>query len=226
MMSEQIELTSRTALADVVADKIKKQLRLKQYKAGDKLPSEPELMQRFGVGRSSIREAVRILANCGLVQVKQGLGTFVLPSEGLHEPLHQRLKRAGNEDLKEVRQLLELKAAEKAALQRTQKDIAKMTSLLNKRKRAGIKGDTEECIEADIQFHISIVEASKNEILADLYKTIAVQIKKSFTLVHEDTSLFLEKQELHEALLQSIIKKDAKAAWNCVAEITGQSILL
>lgn len=172
------------------------------------------------------REAVRILANCGLVQVKQGLGTFVILNEGLNEPLHQRLKRADNKDLKEVRQLLELKAAEKAALNRTAKDIARMSSLLKKRKTAAQMQDIEACIEADIQFHIAIAETSKNDILADLYKTIAVQIKKSFTLVHEDTSLFLEKHQLHEDLLQSIVDKDAKKAWKCVAEITGQIALL
>ncbi len=226
MMSTHDEPAIRFSLADAVANKLKSLVKSGKYKSGDKLPSEPELMQQFGVGRSSIREAVRILTNCGLVDVKQGLGTFVNLNEGLNEPLHQRLKRAGNDDLKEVRQLLELKAAEKAALNRTQKDIIKMSSLLKKRKAAAEKQDTEACIEADIQFHITIAEASKNDILADLYKTIAVQIKKSFAMVHGDTSLFLEKQQLHEDLLQSIINKDAKKAWKCIARITGQTVLL
>ncbi len=225
MMSTMIEPAVRFPLADTVSSKLKNLIKSGTYKPGDKLPSEPELMQQFAVGRSSIREAVRILVNCGLVNVKQGLGTFVILNEGLHEPLHQRLKRADNEDLKEVRQLLELKSAEKAALNRTTKDIAKLTSLLKKRNAAAVKGETGDCIEADIQFHIAIAEASKNEILADLYKTIAVQIKQSFTMVHEDTNKFIEKQKLHEDLLQSIIDKDAKKAWKCVAKITGQTVL-
>lgn len=223
MMSTQVQPPVRSSLADAIVEKIKNLIKSGKYKAGDKLPSEPELMQQFAVGRSSIREAVRILANCGLVNVKQGLGTFVILNEGLNEPLHRRLQRAGNEDLKEVRQLLELKAAEKAALNRTQRDITKMTSILKRRKAAAEKHNIEACIEADIQFHIAIAETSKNEILADLYKTIAVEIKKSFTLVHEDTSLFLEKQPLHEDLLQSIVDKDPKKAWRCAAEITGQT---
>lgn len=213
-------------LADVVAENLKNLIKSGNFKTGDQLPSEPELMQKFAVGRSSIREAIRILANCGLVNVKQGLGTFVTLNEGLDEPLHQRLKRVGNKDLQEVRELLELKAAEKAAINRTQKDIVKLTSLLNKRKKTAEKQDTQACIEADIMFHIAIAEASKNDILADLYKTIAVQIKKSFKIVHEDTSKFLERQPLHEDLLQSIIDKNPKRAWRCVAQITGQTVLL
>ncbi len=226
MMNTNIEPAIRTHLADVVAGNLKKLIKSGSYKTGDKLPSEPELMQQFGVGRSSIREAVRILANCGLVEVKQGLGTFVLLNEGLQEPLHQRLKRAGNDDLKEVRQLLELKAAEKAALNRTQKDIANLSSILKKRKLAAEREQIEACIEADIEFHVAIAEASKNEILADLYKSISVQIKKSFVMLHDDTSQFLEKHALHEELLQSIIDKNAAAAWKCVAQITGQTVLL
>jgi len=179
-IKENIQPAVHATLAEVVAGNLKMLIKSGKFKTGDQLPSEPELMQQFGVGRSSIREAVRILANCGLVNVKQGLGTFVTLSQGIDEPLHQRLKRVGNEDLKEVRQLLELKAAEKAALNRTPKDILKLSALLKKRKQAAEKQDTEDCIEADIQFHIAIAEASKNDILADLYKTIAVQIKKVF----------------------------------------------
>lgn len=226
MMSEIIEPALRTGLADVIADKIKALIKSGKFKTGDKLPSEPELMQQFAVGRSSIREAVKILANCGLVQVKQGLGMFVTLTEGLSEPLHQRLERAGNADLKEVRQLLELKAAEKAAQNRTAKDISKMKALLKRLRTAAENNDVSTCIDTDVQFHIALAEASKNEILADLYKTIAVQIKKSFQVKMEDTKQVLEKQQLHEDLLQSIIDKDAKAAWKYIADITGQSTMI
>ncbi len=226
MMNEDLKPVIRTALADSVAGNLKSLIKSRKYKPGDKLPSEPELMKLFSVGRSSIREAVRILANCGMVNVRQGLGTFVELNEGIDEPLHQRLKRAGNADLQEVRQLLELKAAEKAAENRTQKDIIKLTGLLKKRNLAAERQEVNACIEADIQFHIAIAEASKNEILADLYKTIAVQIKKSFSIIHETTSEFSKKQQLHEDLLQSIVDKDAKKAWKCVAEITGQTALI
>lgn len=224
MMSEQFKPVVKT-LSDAVADNLKQLIKSGRYKSGDKLPSEPELMQQFGVGRSSIREAVRILSNCGLVDVKQGLGTFVNLNEGLDEPLHQRLKRAEESDLKEVRRLLEVKAAEKAAINRTQKDVAKMTSLLKKRKIAAEKGQTQASIELDIEFHNAVADASGNEILADLYRTISIQIKKMFIVLLEDTSKLIEKHQLHEDLLQSIIDKNSKKALHYATRITEETVL-
>lgn len=224
-MTKQIEPVKRQALADTVAGNLKQLIKSGNFKSGDKLPSEPVLMEQFGVGRSTIREAVRILSNCGLLNVKQGLGTFINLNEGLDEPLHQRLKRADKSDLREVRQLLEVKAAEKAALNRTQKDIARMTSLLKKRKIAAEKQQTQACIDIDIEFHIAVAEASGNEILADLYRTIAVQIKKMFVVLLEDTSKFVEKQKLHEDLLKSIADKDQKKALEYATIITEETVI-
>src|ERR1700761_2775609 len=124
---------ARHSLADAVVGRLQQQLSLGVYQPGDKLPSEPELMAQFGVGRSTIREAVRILANTGLVTVRQGSGTLVEAQRGIAEPLPQRLRRADASDLDEVRQLLEMKIAEKAALHRAKKDITKMRMLLAKR---------------------------------------------------------------------------------------------
>jgi len=225
MMNKQLKPVMRTALADTVAGNLKQLIKSGKYKSGDKLPSEPELMQHFGVGRSSVREAVRMLANCGLLNVKQGLGTFVNLNEGLDEPLHQRLKRAGKADLREVRQLLEVKAAEKAALNRTQKDITRMASLLKKRKQTAEKQQTQACIDLDIDFHIAVADASGNEILADLYRTIAVQIKKMFIVLLEDTSKFIGKHKLHEDLLQSIIDKNPKKALQYATKITEETVI-
>ena len=173
-------IVKRSGVCDEVVSNLQEQIASGKLKKGDKLPSEPELMQQFGVGRSSIREAIRILATTGLISVKQGLGTFVEMQNGTPIPWYKRLQSSTAEDLNEVRQLLELKIAEKAALNRSQKDIAILKKLLKKRFDAAKKNLPDECIEADIQFHIAIADAAKNDILADLYKNIAAQIKKSF----------------------------------------------
>jgi len=67
-------------------------------------------MQEFGVGRSSVREAVRLLVSSGLVRVQQGVGTFVLARQPPAQPLAKRLLRESGQDLKEVRQLLKTKS--------------------------------------------------------------------------------------------------------------------
>lgn len=216
-------IIKRSGVCDEVFNKLQRQISSGKLKKGHKLPSEPELMVQFGVGRSSIREAIRMLANTGLVKVRQGLGTFVEIKNGTPIPWYKRLESSTAKDLNEVRQLLELKIAEKAALNRTQKDIHILSRLLKKRLDAAQKNLPFECIEADIQFHIAVAEAAKNDILADLYKNIAAQIKKSFREAYTNTELFVIKHSVHEELLQSIIEKDPKKAVKCVSEITGDT---
>lgn len=222
-MSKATHPLPRHNLADAVVGKLQQQLSLGEYQVGQKLPSEPELMEQFGVGRSTIREAIRILANTGLLHVRQGSGTFVAMQQGIAEPLAQRLRRADARDLDEVRQLLEMKIAEKAALHRSKKDIEKMKVLLKKRDMAAKAGDTEAAIQTDIQFHVAIAAASRNDILADLYKTFAEQVIRHFREVHHSTESFIQSQHWHEALLKSIVDQDPKKAWQWAAKIVGVS---
>lgn len=214
-------LIQRKSLAEEVASKLQEQISLGHYKINEKLPIEAELMKSFGVGRSSIREAMKLLANSGLLRIQQGVGTFVQEVNTTREPMDQRLMRANVQDLDEVRQLLELKIAEKAAINRSEDDIIAMKKHLSNRMIAANEGNIEECIEADVQFHIAIAEASKNEILADLYKSASVHLKKGFLHLYPDTKIFLETSAIHEQLLKSIIAKDPKKAWNTVAKIIG-----
>lgn len=214
-------LIQKKSLAQEVATKIEEQINLGHYKVNEKLPIEAELMKSFGVGRSTVREAMKILANSGLLRIQQGLGTFVESLNSTREPMNQRLMRANVQDLDEVRQLLEMKIAEKAAINRTEDDITAMKEHLENRMIAANEGKLEECVEADIQFHIAIATASKNEILADLYKSVSVYLKKGFLHLYEETKIFQDTCAIHEQLLESIIAKDSKKAWNTVAKIIG-----
>ncbi|MFL9481752.1 FadR/GntR family transcriptional regulator [Chitinophagaceae bacterium LWZ2-11] len=209
----------RQNLAAEVAKRLQEQIAKGDYAIDQKLPTEPELMEQFGVGRSSIREAVRLLLNAGLVRVQQGLGTFVASLQPLNDPLSQRLQQGKYDELNEVRVLLEGKIAEKAALNRTIEDIEKMKQFLKDRKTFGKANNAPACIKADIHFHITIAEASKNSIMLDLYKTIALQMKQSFIERFTDTTTFTETQDLHESLLQSIIDRDAKKVLTWVNKI-------
>ncbi|SFP03813.1 DNA-binding transcriptional regulator, FadR family [Pseudarcicella hirudinis] len=214
-------LIKRKSLAEELAEKLQELISEGFYAINQKLPIESELMKSFGVGRSTVREAIKILVNSGYLRVRQGLGTFVEDHSGINEPLTRRLKRATSEDMDEVRELLEMKIAEKAALKRTQEDIEKISSFLEKRVKAAQYNLLEECVEADIQFHISIAEASKNDILADLYKTLCIRLKNIFLTQFSNTEVFIKTESLHRDLLNSIIDQDAKSAWQTVAKITG-----
>ena len=140
------QIIQRRSLADEVAAQLQQQIALGTYAAGRQLPVEPELMKQFGVGRSTIREAIKLLVNSGLLRVQQGVGTFVETTEGIKESLPQRLKRADMADLDEVRQLLEMKVAEKAAANRTSSDLKKIRKWLGLRKQTATDGQLEACI--------------------------------------------------------------------------------
>ena len=221
MIKTKNNLLQRHSLADAVVSKLQQQLSLGEYQPGEKLPSEPELMEQFGVGRSTIREAIRILANTGVLSVRQGSGTFVQEQMGITEPLSQRLRRAAAQDLDEVRQLLEMKTAEKAALHRSKKDIEKMKTLLKQWEIAAKAGDTEGAILADIQFHMAIASAGRNDILADLYRTFAEHLTRHFRQLHHNTEAFIRTQQLHESLLKSIVDQNPEKAWEWSSKIVA-----
>ncbi|MDR6944391.1 FadR/GntR family transcriptional regulator [Mucilaginibacter pocheonensis] len=212
----------KRSLAEEVAEQLRAAIADGKYQAGEQLPTEPELMKQFGVGRSSVREAIRILANSGLLRVQQGVGTFIEAPAGITEPFHQRLKRAESQDLDEVRQLLEMKIAEKAAANHTATGIKKIKAMLDKRNALAKTGPLEDCIQADIDFHMSIAEAAGNPILTDLYQSFSLQLKSWFLKVHVNMDKFRETDILHEDLYESIKARDGKKAWNCIAKIINK----
>ena len=84
----------KKSLAEEVSSLIREQINDGKLTKGEKLPTEPELMKLFGVGRSTVREAIKMLVNMGYLSVQQGRGTFVESVTETNEPFHQRLKRA------------------------------------------------------------------------------------------------------------------------------------
>ncbi|AFD09423.1 FadR/GntR family transcriptional regulator [Solitalea canadensis] len=217
-----LAIIKRKSLADEVADRIKEMITSGNYTIGDKLPTEPELMQQFGVGRSSIREAMKILSNNGFTRVQQGTGTFVTSLIGNAEMLSNCLNKARYEELNEVRFFLEEKIVDKAVLQRTDANIEKMRHFLELRKKYAAEQNIVDTIQADIDFHTTIAEAAGNTIMLELYQTVAQHIKSAFSQIHKDTTAFIESQTVHEALLQAIIDKNATKAVLLAAGISQQ----
>lgn len=204
-------IIQKKSLADMIAETLKQQITEGTYRVGDKLPTEPELMKTFGVGRSSVREAVKLLVNMGVVRVQQGSGTFVaVPSN--NDDVNIKMSTADRTELDEVRKILDIAIVEKAVARRTEKDIERMRASLEKRKVNAEKGLLEECIEADLNFHIAIAEAAHNRILADIYRSAATHLLSEFNRIYDGTDCFINSQTSHEKLLKHIIAGDLKNA--------------
>lgn len=214
-------MVEKKSLADVVAQRLREEIENGQYAVEDRLPTEPELMRSFGVGRSSVREAIRILVNSGYLRVQQGVGTFVERIRG-NEPLSNWLGRAHIGDLVEVRELLEPRIAGKAASNRTESDLEAMEEKLKQRKALAESGDIGACIRTDLEFHLAIASACGNDILRDLYKSLSEHVLKWFIATYKDTEIFKGTQGAHEELFRHIKAGSAEKAVIAAGNIIGK----
>jgi DNA-binding FadR family transcriptional regulator len=207
------KIIERKSLSEVVAEHLQGQIQSGMYQLQQQLPSEHQLTREFGVGRSSIREAIRKLENNGMVRVQQGLGTFVIALTPAGESLSKLLHASEDEDVAEVREVLEGKIVEKAALNRTEEDIREMKAALEKRNKAADQNKLLPWLEADIAFHLSVAAACKNPVLNNLYKSFAEQqLKQSIKKNYAEQVSMHRLTELHIQLLNAIIgKQPAKA---------------
>lgn len=214
-------IIQKKSLADIVAEQLRRQIAEGVYAIGDKLPTEPELMKTFKVGRSSIREAVKLLVNMGVVQVRQGAGTFVSEASSANGSGID-LSIADRTELDEVRKILDIAIVEKAVARRTEKDIERMQSCLKARKANAKDGLLKECIEADLNFHIAIAETTHNKILADIYRSASLHLLSEFSRIYEGTDCFINSQSSHESLLRYIIAGDLKNARKMATRIVEE----
>ena len=211
----------RKTLAQEVADRLTEGIISNEFSVGDKLPTEPELMKIYGVGRSSIREAIKILSIKGVLDVQQGVGTFVI-SNIIHESLESQMDKAQIEEVQEVRSLLDSKIASKAALHRNEEQLQKIKWYLDQRNILAEEKKAMECYQADINFHVAIAEACGNSLLREIYKIASSHILRSFEIRHNDTTSFIISQAIHERLYLAIENKNAKEAAIIAQQIVDQ----
>lgn len=156
----------RKRLADQVADTLIKMIGNGTFNPGDRLPSEPELMKQFNVGRSSIREAIGALSLVGLLTVRPGQGTHVAnfsPDSRLKSFGLLGIGREKVRELVEARIELETVIIRLAARRATADDLAEIRKKHLALKRSLKK--KEELIESDLDFHMAVAKACHNSVL-------------------------------------------------------------
>lgn len=206
-------------LSDKVINQIKQDIAAEKYKAGEKIPAEPELMKLYNVGRSTIREAIKTLAMSGVLKVQQGSGTFI--NNNFQElSIEQRLKRARFGDINAVRSLLEKEIVRLATLNHTDQHLSEIAQSLENRKLAIQKEDREQCADADIAFHMAIANASLNPVLAELYYSFTLIIRDFFSAREvQGISYFAMSHHMHEELFKAIKSRKPQKAQQIFQEI-------
>ncbi|MEW5978434.1 MAG: FadR/GntR family transcriptional regulator [Acidobacteriota bacterium] len=168
--ADAMKPVSRSSLSDKIVEQIVDLIARDVLKPGDRLPSEKELCKRFGVGRTSIREALRSLTVMGLLTGKVGEGTYVAPTgqrfleRNLQWSLLLDPKKV--EDLLEIRLMLETQTASSAAARATAEDLKEIQQAI--RAMEDSLGTPEKYLEADLEFHLLIARSTQNSILYNL----------------------------------------------------------
>lgn len=214
--------TSRSSVAEEAAGYILELIRNGTYGPGEKLPGERRLAKRLDVGRTSVREAIRHLEAMGLLEVRQGLGTFV------REPDEQILRhslapsilsdpRKLNE-LFETRKIIEIAAAGLAAERATERQIAGMEQLVRAIESHIARRDLEGIVTADVEFHRQIIIASGNNTLVALVDSLVDLLRDMRYDVTNIPALLPEIRSGHRAIFAAIEQHNPQAAREAMQE--------
>jgi DNA-binding FadR family transcriptional regulator len=209
-----LQSTSRTNLSGLVIKQMEQLIESGEWAVGDKIPPEPALVEQLGVGRNTVREAVRALVHTGLLESRQGDGTYVRAKSDLAAAVQRRLRRGDALDAYEVRAALERDAARYAALRRTDEDLQALRAALGHRSVAWDSGDVDAFIEADIVFHRAVAAAAHNSILFELYDSFSGALRATLQSVFEVPlpGAIRLQESAHAAIVDAIEAGDAPRA--------------
>ena len=205
-------------LHDDVVLQILRQISLGILRPGASLPTEPILAQQFGVSRTVIREAMRVLVSKGLLTVKHGSGMRVQPPQNwayLDPIILFEQVRAGRDvnildELIEVRRLLEPEAAGLAAERRTSEDIAALRDQLAS--MAAFLDQPDPYTRVDIEFHTRLLAASQNRLLREALRPIAHALTAGRLLSIGQPGAAEQSLRGHEEIFAAVERQDGDAA--------------
>ena len=182
----KFEVIKKRTASEIVADQILIRWRSMDLMPGEKLPAARDLAKMFGVGRSSVREAIKALEVMGVLQVIQGKGTYVAQNTDTAKPdteaLRKTLAVVNMHSLMEARQILECKSAELAAQRADPRQILHIGEAIIKMQKPNQNDQT--FLSADRAFHLAVANGAENPVIYELIKLLV-------TLVHENDVKFL-----------------------------------
>lgn len=208
----QVEKVDKRLLGTQIEDELMKFIQDEPVEIGQKLPNEFELAEMFGVGRSTVREAVKGLVSKGILEVRRGAGTYVISTSSLeNDPLglskvKDKYKLAL--ELLEVRLMLEPEIAANAAKNATEEDLKELRRLCDETEENYRSG--KDHIPKDIEFHTCIAMCSKNSVVETLIPIINSAVMTFANLTQRE--LMQETLDTHREVLKAIENRDPVGA--------------
>jgi GntR family transcriptional repressor for pyruvate dehydrogenase complex len=209
-----IDWSRRQPLAIEVARSVLRHLLSGDIHPGEQIPPERQLAQTLGVGRSVVREALKALMLLGLIEVRQGDGTYLksTSSDLLPQVIEWSLLLGTKEteDLIESRQVIEVIIARLAAQRRSADDVEELRRILEQMRIAS--GDPDAFTDADVRFHIRLVEATGNTVLKGILNSIRALLSAWISRVmHAERDIKVTYDE-HVRVFEAVQKGDPEAA--------------
>lgn len=217
-MAPAVQQVRRAAQA---AEVLLGRIRAGEWSLGHKLPGETTLAAEIGVGRSTLREAIRELAGQGVLESRQGSGVFVISTD-IVEDWDVVLRRVSIASVIEARVAIEAEAAALAAHRRTPSDLRAMRRALAR--RAGSNRSVDEFVDVDMALHREVVAAAHNEVLLELFDGFVPRVRMAMIEMVKLRPIadYDADQAAHSALVDAIAERNPAAAAECSrAHLTG-----
>lgn len=208
----QFEKLDKKLLGEQIEQELMNYILQEPVEIGQRIPNEFDLAERFGVGRSTIREAVRGLVSKGILEVRRGSGTYVISTRSLDDDplglsrLQDKYKLAL--ELFDVRLMLEPEIASLAAEYATKEELKQLKELCDETERKYLAG--EDHIPKDIEFHTCIARCSKNRVVETLILVINTAVLTFANLTRR--TLMQETIQTHRAIVNAILDRDPVGA--------------
>ncbi|VVO95626.1 HTH-type transcriptional regulator LutR [Pseudomonas fluorescens] len=208
-MSDISPLIKRS-LVDQALEQLRLRINQGVWTVGQRLPTEPELATELGISRNTVREAMRVLAFSGLIEIRQGDGSYL---RAVLDPLDtmKALSRCSPEQARETRYILEVEAIGLAALRRTDEDLVALRQALVV-SGSHYHGDLDTYIACDLVFHRRLVDAAHNPTLSELYRyfssIVGAHLRQTLNISPRRQAVF----DLHVELLDAVEQRDPERA--------------
>jgi GntR family transcriptional repressor for pyruvate dehydrogenase complex len=211
----------RQSLVDDVVQRLRVLIKKRSLSAGDRFPTEAQLIEQLGVSRTVLREAIRRLETVGLISVRHGQGMFIGDREALSgctELFRSAMAMSGQDltDLAELRCVIENHAARRAAELASPEQVAELREALERLGRDS--QSREQAVRTDFEFHRKLVEIAGNRLMLTLMTIPEELLLSSMQLATEKPRAFRPNFELHRPIFEAVRDGDPDAAEKAMRE--------
>ena len=218
----ETQVSRGTRIYEKVVEKLKESISKGEILPGDPLPSERQLMDDFGVSRSSLREAFRVMELLGLIESVPGKGRFVRhPKPPAEDEENIRLEDSAVLELMEARRILDPAIAAESAMRATSSDLTRLLRVLTSTEKR--LGDPNQRAQSDFDFHLALAEATHNFVFVNItrmnFDLIMATHDKIYNLLDDKEAFLAEHREMYEAILDHNVELAREMASNHIDRI-------